>query len=158
VAIEFLIVVSTHLNSALSVDDGSGREPSLACASSNFLPSCRSRVESPPSSTICSGPWPDGHVSAFSVHHQYSSRVSPFHAKTEEVVALAKPGMYYKLKYQLGGGGGHTIMVKNWTCSIYPPACFASEPTSTFVVDRVGEAHREFDRNPKVGPDGHRIK
>ena len=39
---------STHLNSALSVDAGSGSEPSLACASSNFLPSCRSSVQSPP--------------------------------------------------------------------------------------------------------------
>merc|ERR1719253_2137334 len=86
-AIEALIVDSTHLNSALSVEFGSGSEPSLACASSNFLPSCRSRVESPPSSTICSGPWPDGQVSAFSVHHQYSSSVSPFHANTFDVFA-----------------------------------------------------------------------
>merc|ERR1719183_1772837 len=86
-AIETLIVDSTHLNSALSVEFGSGSEPSLACASSNFLPSCRSGVESPPSSTICSGPWPDGQVSAFSVHHQYSSSVSPFHANTFDVFA-----------------------------------------------------------------------
>merc|ERR1719198_966417 len=85
-AIEFLIVVSTHLNSALSVDDGSGSEPSLACASSNFLPSCSSSVASPPSSTIWSQPAPSGHVSALSVHHQYSSSVSPFQANT-----LAQP-------------------------------------------------------------------
>ena len=30
----------------------------------------------------CSGPAPSGHVSACSVHHQYSSSVSPFQAKT----------------------------------------------------------------------------
>ena len=28
------------------------------------------------------GPEPSGHISAMSVHHQYSSSVSPFHAKT----------------------------------------------------------------------------
>ena len=43
-----IVVSSTHLNSALSVDAGSGSEPSLACASSNVLPSCRSSVQSPP--------------------------------------------------------------------------------------------------------------
>merc|ERR1719460_3037566 len=86
-AIEFLMVVSTHLNSALSVDAGSGSDLSLAKASSNFLPSWSSRVASPPSSTIWSGPWPSGQMSAFSVHHQYSSRVSPFHANTLDVFA-----------------------------------------------------------------------
>ena len=40
------------------------------------------RVASPPSSTSRSGPEPSGQVSICSVHHQYSSRVSPFHAKT----------------------------------------------------------------------------
>merc|ERR1719198_2472500 len=88
VAIEFLMTVSTHLNSALSVEAGSGIDLSLANASSNFLPSWSSRVASPPSSTIWSGPPPPfGHVRAFSVHHQYSSRVSPFHAKMLEVPA-----------------------------------------------------------------------
>ena len=40
------------------------------------------RVASPPSSTSRSGPEPSGHVSICSVHHQYSSSVSPFQAKT----------------------------------------------------------------------------
>merc|ERR1719424_636655 len=81
------IVASTHLNSALSVDAGSGSEPSLAYVSSNFLPSWSSRVASPPSSTIWSMPLPSGQLRALSVHHQYSSSVSPFHAKTLAVPA-----------------------------------------------------------------------
>merc|ERR1719502_1425340 len=84
--IEALIVASTHLNSALSVVAGSGSEPSLAKAFSNLVPSCSSRVMSPPSSTIWSMPSPSGQEMALSVHHQYSSSVSPFHAKT-----LAEP-------------------------------------------------------------------
>mmetsp|Transcript_2057 Transcript_2057/g.4188 ORF Transcript_2057/g.4188 Transcript_2057/m.4188 type:complete len:219 (+) Transcript_2057:967-1623(+) len=86
-AIEPLIVASTHLNSALSVDAGSGSEPSLAKVSSNFLPSWRRSVASPPSSTIWSMPSPSGQLRALSVHHQYSSRVSPFQAKTLAVPA-----------------------------------------------------------------------
>merc|ERR1719182_926213 len=85
--IEALIVASTHLNSALSVEAGSGSEPSLAKAFSNLVPSWRRRVMSPPSSTIWSMPSPSGHEMALSVHHQYSSRVSPFHAKTLAVPA-----------------------------------------------------------------------
>ena len=43
---------------------------------------CTSRVASPPSSRIMLGPsWP-GQRSACSVHHQYSSSVSPFQANT----------------------------------------------------------------------------
>merc|ERR1719238_2080073 len=38
---------------------------------------------------IWSGPSLPGQVSICSVHHQYSARVSPFHAKTVEVPALA---------------------------------------------------------------------
>mmetsp|Transcript_36932 Transcript_36932/g.97789 ORF Transcript_36932/g.97789 Transcript_36932/m.97789 type:complete len:237 (+) Transcript_36932:1163-1873(+) len=85
--IEALSVASTHLNSALSVEAGSGSEPSLAKASSYFLPSWRSRVASPPSSTIWSMPSPSGQIMHLSVHHQYSSSVSPFHAKTLAVPA-----------------------------------------------------------------------
>ena len=85
--IDALIVASTHLNSALSVVAGSGSEPSLAKAFSNLTPSWRSRVMSPPSSTIWSMPSPSGHEMALSVHHQYSSSVSPFHAKTLAVPA-----------------------------------------------------------------------
>merc|ERR1719460_1938951 len=81
-----LMVARTHLNSALSVVDGSGSVFFASYSSSNFLPSCSSSVASPPSSTIWSQPSPSGHVSALSVHHQYSSSVSPFQAKT-----LAEP-------------------------------------------------------------------
>merc|ERR1719396_99064 len=78
-----------HLNSALSVLSGSGKEPSLAYFSSNSLPLWMSKVASPPSSTSWSHPsWP-GTVNICSVHHQYSWRVSPFHANTVAVPALA---------------------------------------------------------------------
>src|ERR1700730_18431477 len=40
------------------------------------------RVTSPPSSTTNWGPLPSGCEIARFGHHQYSSRVSPFHAKT----------------------------------------------------------------------------
>src|SRR5678815_4481511 len=43
---------------------------------------CTNSVASPPSSTISDGPLPSGHTSASTVHHQYSSSVSPFHANT----------------------------------------------------------------------------
>mmetsp|Transcript_16304 Transcript_16304/g.37721 ORF Transcript_16304/g.37721 Transcript_16304/m.37721 type:complete len:216 (-) Transcript_16304:342-989(-) len=81
-----LMMVSTILNSALSVLEGSGRVPSLRKRSSAFFPSWIRSVMSPPSSMIRSGPCPlsssSGQVRAFKVHSQYSSRVSPFHAKT----------------------------------------------------------------------------
>merc|ERR1719146_128379 len=78
-----------HLNSALSVLAGSGRLPSFAYFPSNSLPLWMRRVASPPSSTRRSQPsWP-GTVIICSVHHQYSGRVSPFHAKTVAVPALA---------------------------------------------------------------------
>mmetsp|Transcript_99050 Transcript_99050/g.171677 ORF Transcript_99050/g.171677 Transcript_99050/m.171677 type:complete len:518 (+) Transcript_99050:80-1633(+) len=38
----------------------------------------------------------------------------------EEVVALARPGMVYKLRYKMGGGGGHSIKVTDWRCKIFP--------------------------------------
>ncbi len=66
------------LNSALSAVAGSGTAP----AASNSTPLWTSSVASPPSSRIMFGPSPSGHVSACSVHHQYSSSVSPFQAKT----------------------------------------------------------------------------
>merc|ERR550514_2545529 len=87
--IDSRMMLSTHLNSAFVVDAGSGRLLSLAYFSSYFLPSWMRRVASPPSSTKRSGPSLPGHVSICSVHHQYSSRVSPFHAKTDAVPALA---------------------------------------------------------------------
>src|SRR5262245_42283212 len=43
---------------------------------------CTNSVASPPSSTMRFGPLPSGHTRHSTVHHQYSSSVSPFHAKT----------------------------------------------------------------------------
>merc|ERR1719473_1912795 len=86
---EAAIVASTILNSAFVVSAGSGSFPLLAYSASRFVPSWMSIVASPPSSTIKSGPSLPGHVNICSVHHQYSSSVSPFHANTDEVPALA---------------------------------------------------------------------
>merc|ERR1719367_75776 len=71
-----------HLNSALSVLEGSGRDPSFANFSSYSLPLWMSNVASPPSSTSWSHPSAPGTVIICSVHHQYSGSVSPFHANT----------------------------------------------------------------------------
>src|SRR5437660_1488129 len=68
---------STTWNSSDSALSGSGTAPAL----SNSTPLCTSSVASPPSSRIMLGP-PSGQVSACSVHHQYSSSVSPFQANT----------------------------------------------------------------------------
>merc|ERR1740139_1503532 len=78
-----------HLNSALSVLLGSGKDPSLANFASYSLPLCINKVASPPSSTSWSQPSSPGTVIICSVHHQYSARVSPFQAKTVEVPAFA---------------------------------------------------------------------
>merc|ERR1719218_406497 len=86
---ESLIVWRTHLNSGFVVLFGSGNEPSLANFSSNSFPLCISSVASPPSSTSWSQPSSPGTVIICSVHHQYSGSVSPFHAKTVAVPALA---------------------------------------------------------------------
>merc|ERR1719316_725978 len=80
---------STHLNSGLFVEAGSGSDLSFAYCASYLVPSWIRSVASPPSSTSMSGPSLPGHVSICSVHHQYSSSVSPFHANTEAVPALA---------------------------------------------------------------------
>ena len=68
--------MTTH--SSLSFSDGLGTAP----AASYSAPLCTKRVASPPSSRIMFGASPFGQVSAWTVHHQYSSRVSPFQAKT----------------------------------------------------------------------------
>src|SRR3954468_15465354 len=65
-------------NSSESAPAGSGTAP----ARSYSVPLCSSRVASPPSSRIMFGPFPSGHTSVCSMHHQYSSSVSPFHAYT----------------------------------------------------------------------------
>ena len=54
-----------------------------APAASNSTPLWTSSVASPPSSTIMLGVSPPGNRNSWSVHHQYSSRVSPFQAKTD---------------------------------------------------------------------------
>ena len=66
------------LYSSASLSSAAGTTP----AASNWVPLWMSRVASPPSSSSMFGPAPSGQVSICSVHHQYSSRVSPFQAKT----------------------------------------------------------------------------
>ena len=68
----------TTAYSSESAVDGSGTAPAF----SNSVPLCTSMVASPPSSRIMFGPSSPGQFSACSVHHQYSSSVSPFQAKT----------------------------------------------------------------------------
>src|SRR5438309_6400421 len=64
--------------SSESVSSACGTTP----PASYSVPMWISSVASPPSSTIESGPLPSGQVSICSVHHQYSSSVSPFQANT----------------------------------------------------------------------------
>src|SRR3954470_13979962 len=71
-------VVRITRNSSESAPSGSGTAP----ARSYSVPLCTSSVASPPSSRIMFGPLPSGHTSVCSMHHQYSSRDSPFHAYT----------------------------------------------------------------------------
>ena len=59
-----------------------GRRGDRSPARSYSTPRCTTSVASPPSSRIMFGPPPSGQRSACSVHHQYSSSVSPFHAYT----------------------------------------------------------------------------
>src|SRR5215472_12438347 len=73
------------LYSAESFSSGCGTAP----AASNSTPMWMSSVASPPSSTIESGPLPSGQVSICSVHHQYSSSVSPFQAYTATPCGLS---------------------------------------------------------------------
>mmetsp|Transcript_81061 Transcript_81061/g.121851 ORF Transcript_81061/g.121851 Transcript_81061/m.121851 type:complete len:294 (-) Transcript_81061:40-921(-) len=87
------MMLSTMRNSSLSALLGSGSVPSFSNASSALTPSWISRVMSPPSSTMMSGPVPlpssEGHLHASNVHCQYSSRLSPFHANTAAEPAAA---------------------------------------------------------------------
>src|SRR5436305_45926 len=64
--------------SSLSVESGEGTAPAFSYST----PLWTSRVASPPSSRIMFGPPPSGQRSTCSVHHQYSSSVSPFQAYT----------------------------------------------------------------------------
>src|SRR3954452_2874347 len=69
---------STTFHSSLSSSVAAGTAP----AASYSVPLCTSMVASPPSSRMRFGPPPSGQRSTCSVHHQYSSSVSPFHANT----------------------------------------------------------------------------
>src|SRR5690242_10405679 len=75
--------MTCHSSGSSSAADGT------APAASYSAPLCTSSVTSPPSSRIMFGPPTEpsrpsapGQLSACSVHHQYSSSVSPFQAKT----------------------------------------------------------------------------
>ena len=37
----------------------------------------------------------------------------------ENVVKLAKPGDYYQVMREIGGGGGHTLTIKNFKLTIH---------------------------------------
>ena len=69
-------MMTPHSSGSSSV--ASGTTPAF----SNSTPLWTRRVASPPSSRIMLGPPPSGHCSTCSVHHQYSSSVSPFQANT----------------------------------------------------------------------------
>ena len=68
--------MTCHSSGSSSVASGT------APAFSYSAPLWTSSVASPPSSRIMFGPPPSGHRRAWSVHHQYSSSVSPFQAYT----------------------------------------------------------------------------
>src|SRR3954451_5968738 len=71
-------VVRITRNSSESAPPGSGTAPAFSYS----VPLWTSSVASPPSSRIMFGPLPSGHTSVCSMHHQYSSSDSPFHAYT----------------------------------------------------------------------------
>jgi hypothetical protein len=65
----------------------------------------------------------------------------------EEVVAKAREGMVYKLRYQCGGGGGHEITVKNWCCNVVPKVLDEHE-LAVKVISTVNLRHTN-----RLGPD-----
>src|SRR3954453_9322968 len=78
-------VSSTTFPSSESLSSVDGTAP----ASSYSTPLCTSSVTSPPSSRIMLGPPPPGQLITCSVHHQYSSSVSPFQANTGTPAGLS---------------------------------------------------------------------
>mmetsp|Transcript_133896 Transcript_133896/g.218017 ORF Transcript_133896/g.218017 Transcript_133896/m.218017 type:complete len:204 (+) Transcript_133896:363-974(+) len=115
----------THRNSGFVVDSGSGRDWSLANCSSNSLPLWISSVASPPSSTIRSGPTAPCQVRHCSVHHQYSSSVSPFHAKTAAVPAFATPDAAWSCVLK---------MLHDAHCTAAPRSARVSMSTPVWIV------------------------
>jgi len=65
----------------------------------------------------------------------------------EPIVSLAQPGMVYKLKYQCGGGGGHSITVKNWCCKVFPKGWTTDE------VDVKQTGSVNLVNTSRLGPD-----
>ena len=110
-------------NSSLSADSGAGTAP----AASYSTPLWTSSVASPPSSRIMFGP-PSGHVSACSVHHQYSSSVSPFQAKT--------------------GTPAAAIAAAAWSCveKMLHEHQRTSAPSAVERLDQHGRLHRHVQR------------
>jgi hypothetical protein len=51
----------------------------------------------------------------------------------EQVVAMARAGMFYRLKYQCGGGGGHSITVKDWRCKVVPKVVDEDMPIAKVI-------------------------
>src|ERR1044072_8504480 len=74
---EIVLRITPHSSGSFS-----GSNAGTFPAFSNSAALCTNSVASPPSSTINVGPVPSGHTSASTVHHQYSSSDSPFHANT----------------------------------------------------------------------------
>merc|ERR550514_786232 len=112
---------STQLNSGLLVEAGSGSDLSFAYCASYLVPSWIRSVASPPSSTSMSAPSLPGHVSICSVHHQYSSSVSPFHAYTEAVPALAIAAAAWSCVEKMLQLAQRTSAPRAWSVSISTP-------------------------------------
>ena len=115
---------STTANSSLSAVDGSGTAPAF----SNSTPLCTSSVASPPSSRIMFGPpsRPRATRSACSVHHQYSSSVSPFHANT------GTPGARRSARRRRGPGWRRCCSDAQRTSA--PSATSVSMSTAVWIV------------------------
>mmetsp|Transcript_13686 Transcript_13686/g.43741 ORF Transcript_13686/g.43741 Transcript_13686/m.43741 type:complete len:338 (+) Transcript_13686:743-1756(+) len=133
---------STIFISALSVDSGSGREPSASNLRSNLTPSWMSSVMSPPSSTIRSGPRPlpssSGQVHARIVHSQYSSSVSPFHANTptspRAAMAEAAWSCVEKMLHEhqrTSAPSSHRVSIKTAVCTVMCSDPLTRAPAST---------------------------
>ena len=83
----------------------SGLNAGTLPAFSNSAALCTNSVASPPSSTISDGPLPSGQTSASTVHHQYSSSVSPFQANTGVPFGIATRAAGFGTADDDGRGG-----------------------------------------------------